>query len=146
MHMTLHTDYALRMLIYIGTRRDENCTVNEVASAYTLSHNHLLKVALTLRRAGFIETMRGRLGGIRLAMTPDLINIGSVVRTIEDDFELVECLGNGHCAISPVCRLKGIFADALQAYLSVLDKYTLQDVVRNRRGLATYLGIELKAA
>jgi len=144
--MTLHTDYALRMLIFAAVRREENCTVSAVADAYGLSRNHLLKVALTLRKCGFLETTRGRSGGIRLATAPEKINLGVLVRATEEDFQLVECMGDGVCAITPVCRLTGIFEEALRAYLSVLDKYTLGDVIRNRRGLASRLGIDLKVA
>lgn len=146
MRMTLHTDYALRMLVYVKLREHQNCTVGDVAKAYGLSRNHLLKVALTLHRLGFIETTRGRAGGIRLAKAPDSINIGALVRSTEEDFALVECMKGGNCAISPICRLKGIFGEALSAYLAVLDKYTLADIIRNRRALGSLLGIDLRAA
>lgn len=141
--MTFHTDYALRMLIYAALRPDGVCTVNDVAVAYGLSRNHLLKVALTLRKLGFIETIRGRSGGIRIAMAPEQINIGALVRSTEEDFSLVECMqgAGGVCAISPACRLRGVFAEALTAYLTVLDKYTLADIVRNRAVLKPLLGI-----
>ena len=91
MRMTRHTDYALRMLIYLASRPGQICTVSEVADAYRLSRNHLLKVALRLGRMGAIQTMRGRAGGIRLAKEPDEINLGELVRQTEDDFSLVEC-------------------------------------------------------
>jgi Rrf2 family nitric oxide-sensitive transcriptional repressor len=146
MRMTLHTDYALRMLIYVAMRHDRSCTVSDVAEAYGLSRNHLLKVALMLRRLGFIDTARGRKGGIRLARTPDSINIGPLVRSTKEDFSLVECMQSGNCAISPACRLKGIFGEALDAYLAVLDKYTLADITRNRRALRSLLDIDLHAA
>ena len=90
MRMTLHTDYALRMLIYVAMRHDRSCTVSDVAEAYGLSRNHLLKVALMLRRLGFIDTARGRKGGIRLARTPDSINIGPLVRLTKEDFSMVK--------------------------------------------------------
>lgn len=146
MRMTLHTDYALRMLIYLTARPDGICTVSDVAEAYGLSRNHLLKVALMLRGLGLIDTSRGRKGGIRLAKTPDSINIGTVVRSTKEDFSLVECMQSGNCAISSACRLKGVFGEALDAYLAVLDKYTLADVTRNRRALGSLLDIDLHAA
>ena len=146
MRMTLQTDYALRMLIHAALRQDRSCTVSDVAEAYGLSRNHLLKVALKLRRLGFINTMRGRAGGIRLAMPPDRINIGALVRATEEDLSPVECMQGRACAISPACRLKGIFGEALNAYLSILDKYTLADIVRNRGALAALLDIDLQAA
>lgn len=142
MRMTFHTDYALRMLIYAALHPDGVCTVSEVADAYGLSRHHLLKVALTLRNLGIIETTRGRHGGIRLAMKPDRINVGALVRSTEQDFSLVECMpGGGSCRISPACKLRDMFAEALDAYLATLDKYTLADVVRNRGALRPLLGV-----
>lgn len=148
MRMTQHTDYALRMLIFLATRPERACTVSDVADAYRLSRNHLLKVALRLRRYGVIDTMRGRSGGIRLAKEPHEINIGALVRWTEEDFSLVECLqnGGGSCAISPICRLKGMFGEALEAYLAVLDRYTLADATHNRLGLSSLLGLDAEAA
>lgn len=146
--MTLHTDYALRMLIYLATRRAGACTVNDVAGAYGLSRNHLLKVAQTLRDLGLVETTRGRAGGIRLARAPREIGIGALVRATEEEFSLAECMqaGGRACAISPACRLKGMLHEALGAFLSVLDKYTLADIVRDRASLGPLLGIDLAAA
>lgn len=148
MRMTLHTDYALRMLVYTAIRRDGACTVNDVAEAYGLSRNHLLKVAMTLRDLGFIETSRGRAGGIRMAVAPADINIGALVRATEEDLSVVECMQphGGRCVISPVCRLKGLFGEALTAYLAVLDRYTLADVIQNGSALGALLGIGEKAA
>lgn len=150
MRMTLHTDYALRMLIYIATRPDGVCTVNDVAEAYGLSRNHLLKVAQTLRGLDLIETTRGRAGGIRLAKAPEDIAVGDLVRATEEEFSLAECMqaggGGRACALSPACRLKGMLHEALGAFLAVLDKYTLADIVRNRGALAPLLGIDVNAA
>lgn len=142
MRMTQHTDYALRILIFVAARPSGICTVSDVADAYDLSRHHLMKVAQRLRQLGFIETTRGRAGGIRLAMTPDKVNIGALVRATEEDFGLVECLeaDGGACAISPACRLKGMFAEALDAYLAVLDQYTLGHVMQNRILLRRLLG------
>lgn len=148
MRMTQHTDYALRMLIYLASRPDRTCTVSEVADAYRLSRNHLLKVALRLRRLGAIATMRGRSGGISLAKEPEDINLGELVRGTEEDFSLVECMQDhgGACIISPACRARGIFNEALQAYLAVLDRYTLADTMRNPAVMSQLLGIESRAA
>ena len=148
MRLTSHTDYALRMLIYMAARPDGLCTVNDVAEAYGLSRNHLVKVAQTLRDIGFVETTRGRAGGIRLAKTPEAIGIGALVRATEEEFSLAECMQEGGraCAISPACRLKGMLHEALGAFLSVLDKYTLADIVRDRTSLGPLLGIDLAAA
>ena len=149
MRLTSHTDYALRMLIYMAARPDELCTVNDVAEAYGLSRNHLVKVAQTLRDIGFVETTRGRAGGIRLAKTPEAIGIGALVRATEAEFALAECMqaeGSDCCAISPACRLKGMLHEALGAFLAVLDKYTLADIVRNRAMLGPLLGLSAVAA
>jgi Rrf2 family nitric oxide-sensitive transcriptional repressor len=143
MRMTYRTDYALRVLIYLAMRPGHVCTVNDIAETYDLSRNHLIKVAQTLRDLGFVETSRGRSGGIRLALPPGDIPVGDLVRATEDDFSLVECMmaqGN-NCRISPGCMLKGMFAEALAAYMAVLDRYTLADIVRNRAVLAGLLGL-----
>lgn len=149
MRMTLHTDYALRMLIYMAARSNPVCTVNDVAEAYGLSRNHLLKVAQTLRDIGLVETTRGRAGGIRLAKAPETIGVGALVRATEAEFSLAECMqaqGDTCCAISPACRLKGMLHEALAAFLAVLDKYTLADIVRNRATLGPLLGLDATAA
>lgn len=148
MRMTLHTDYALRMLIYIATRPDRTCTVMDVAEAYELSRNHLIKVAQTLRDLGLLETTRGRTGGLRLLRPPGEIGIGALVRATEEEFSLAECMQTcgRPCAISPACRLKGLLHEALSAFLAVLDKYTLADLVRNKSALGPLLGIDAAIA
>lgn len=147
MRMTLHTDYALRTLIYLATRPDEQCTVNDVAEAYHLSRNHLLKVAQTLRDLGFVETTRGRTGGIRLARPSGEIVLGALVRATEEEFSLAECMqAQGRpCAISPACHLKGVLHEALAAFLAVLDRYTLADIAMDRAILGPLLGIDVEA-
>lgn len=141
MRITLHTDYALRMLIYLAIHDPQPRTVNDVAESYGISRNHLLKVALKLKNMGLLATARGRSGGIRLAREPREINVGAVVRGFEDSVPAVECLrsdGRG-CILSPICRLKGIVREALGAYLSVFDEYTLADLAANRAELAGIL-------
>ncbi|MEP9373824.1 Rrf2 family transcriptional regulator [Mesorhizobium sp. KR1-2] len=147
MRMTSHTDYALRMLIYLAVRPDVPCTVSDVAEAYGLSRNHLLKVAHNLSKMGLVATARGRSGGIALALPPEEINLGRLVRRMEDDFALVECLKaeGGHCRITPACRLKGVVREALDAYLAVFDRYTLADLVENADALAPLLGLSSAA-
>lgn len=144
MRMTLQTDYALRMLAFLAVRNGRPCTVNDVADSYGLSRNHLLKVARKLSGLGLLETARGRTGGIRLAIPPQEVNVGMVVRAMETDLALVECLkaDGGECVISPACHLKGVVREALDAYLSVFDKYALADLVRNAGALALLLGID----
>lgn len=147
MRMTLHTDYALRMLIYMATQPDDLCTVNDVAKAYQLPRNHLLKVAQTLRDLGFVETTRGRAGGIRLVKPPGEIVLGALVRATEEEFSLAECMqAQGRPrAISPACQLKGMLHEALAAFLAVLDKYTLADIASDLDILGPFLGIDVKA-
>lgn len=141
MRMTLHTDYALRMLIYLAIHDSNPSTVHDVAESYGISRNHLLKIVLKLRYMGLIATARGRSGGIRLAVPPQEVNVGAVVRDLGDDFPVVECMkaGGGVCVLSPICRLKGIVREAIGAYLSVFDKYTLADLVANREELVNVL-------
>lgn len=143
MRITLHSDYALRMLIYLAIHPDRPVTVGEMAKSYRLSRNHLLKVALNLSKGGFVETARGRSGGLRLARPAREITIGAVVRHLEEDFALVECLktGGGACAISPVCRMKGLFGEALAAFLAVLDRHTIGDMTGKSDALAALLRI-----
>ena len=143
MRLMLHTDYALRMLIYLAIHEGKPCRVSDVASSYGLSRNHLLKVALNLGRLGHVATARGRSGGISLGRKPEDINLGQVVRLMEDDFALVECLraDGGTCVISPACGLKGIVSLATAAFLSVFDRYTLADLVCNRLILTELLDV-----
>ncbi|MGG1686285.1 Rrf2 family transcriptional regulator [Pseudalkalibacillus sp. NRS-1564] len=134
MRLTNYTDYSLRMLIYLGSmKEDKLASIQEIASAYQISKNHLMKVAHELGKNGYIETIRGRNGGLRLAHLPEDINVGKVVRSTEEDFNLVECFDkeNNSCVISPACRLKHVLHDALSAYFEVLDGYQLSDLIIN---------------
>ncbi|GLY11548.1 RrF2 family transcriptional regulator [Pseudobacillus badius] len=142
MKLTLYTDYSLRVLIFLAARpRDELSNIKEIAEAYHISKNHLMKVTHELGKLGLIETIRGRNGGIRLALQPEEINIGKVVRQTEDDFHLVECFNpdTNRCAITSVCGLKHVLFQALQAYLAVLDRYTLKDLAANPEALSALL-------
>lgn len=142
MRMTLQTDYALRMLIYLAIHDPRPSTVNDVAESYGISRNHLLKIVLKLRDMGLVMTARGRSGGIHLAARPETINVGEVVRTLGEDFPVVECMkaGGGGCVLSPICRLRGVVREALGAYLSVFDNYTLADLITNQEELAEVRG------
>jgi Rrf2 family nitric oxide-sensitive transcriptional repressor len=143
MRLTLQTDYALRMLVYVALRDGQPSRVTDVASSYGISRNHLLKVALRLGKLGYLTTLRGRTGGIALARRPQDINLGDVVRQMEDGFVLVDCMRaeGGTCAISPACRLKGVVGKALEAFLSVFDDYTLADIAGNQAELAELLAL-----
>lgn len=142
MRMTMYTDFSLRLLIYLAIRpTGEKATVPEIADSYGISKHHLMKVSQHLAKLGYIESTRGRGGGVRLLKEPESINVGQVVRQMEDDFHLVECFDrekNG-CPITPVCSLKHALGRALQAYLAVLDDYTLQDLAHNSLELLTFL-------
>lgn len=143
MRLTVYTDYSLRVLMYLGVRGpDHLATIQEIADTYQISKNHLMKVAYDLGKHGYIETIRGRGGGIRLAMPAGEIIIGQVVRKTEEDFYLVECFNpeNNLCKISPECRLKNALYEALQAYLKVLDSYTLADVLVSKDVLFQLFG------
>ncbi|WP_176593528.1 Rrf2 family transcriptional regulator [Sphingobium sp. EM0848] len=126
MKLTLFTDYSMRVLLYLAARPDRLSSIAEVAQAYDISQNHLMKVVNDLARAGYIESLRGRGGGIRLGRKPAEINLGELVRHTEGGFDLVDC---GNCVIAPACRLTGVLKEALDAFLAVLDRYTLADLV-----------------
>ncbi|MCH8498210.1 MAG: Rrf2 family transcriptional regulator [Marinobacter sp.] len=132
MHITSYTDYSLRVLIYLSVQGDQLTTIQQIADSYGISKNHLMKVVHQLNRKGYIETVRGKHGGLRMHRKPEDINIGVLVRETED-VTLLECMGpdNG-CNISPVCGLKQIMSDALGAFFAALDNYTLADVVKDR--------------
>lgn len=144
MRLTMYTDYSLRTLMYLALQpKDRLSTIQDIADAYNISKNHLMKVTHQLGLLGYIETIRGRGGGIRLQIDPKDINIGQVVRKTEDDFHLVECFSeNNLCVVSPQCRLKGMLGQALQAFIQVLDQYTLQDVIENEDMLKPLLNDE----
>ena len=144
MRLTYHTDYALRMLIYLALHENRPSRVTDVASSYGISRNHLLKVALKLSKLGYVTTLRGRAGGIALGRHPGEINLGEVVRRMEDGFVLVDCMrpAGGACAISPACRLKGVVREALDAFLSIFDSYTLADIVADRAALTALLDLD----
>jgi Rrf2 family nitric oxide-sensitive transcriptional repressor len=141
MRLTNYTDYSLRVLIYLATKpTNELSNIKEIAEVYSISKNHLMKVTYELGKMKVIETIRGRNGGIRLAHSPEDINIGDIVRKTEEDFHIVECFDDDHnqCIISPVCGLKHVLNKALQAYLAVLDQYTLADLVKNQHSILAY--------
>ncbi|NBC22981.1 MAG: Rrf2 family transcriptional regulator [Gammaproteobacteria bacterium] len=145
MRLTRYTDYSLRVLIYLAVRPDGFGTVQSIADAYQISRNHLMKVVQELNRRGYVDTVRGKGGGMRLRLPPERINVGRVVRDMENDLEIVECFGPGNrCVITPECTLKSALADALQAFLTVLDRYTLADLVGNAPALRRLLDVRLE--
>ena len=144
MQLTLYSDYALRTLMFLSVTEESN--ISEVAEAFGISRNHLVKVVHHLGKVGLIESQRGRGGGIRLARPPEAITVGEVVRLCEPHFHLVECFDAEHnrCAISPVCRLQGVLRQAQKAFFQVLDGYTLREVAGNPDAIAKLLGIQAK--
>jgi len=130
MRLTVQSDYALRLLMYVAKEADRLCTIAEVAETHGISHAHLMKVTHRLGQLGYLETVRGKGGGMRLARPPAQIGLGDVLRNLEPDFHLVECLASGSsCALTGYCRLTGIFDAALQRFLQHLDRYTLADLL-----------------
>lgn len=148
MRLTLYTDYALRVLIFAGANRGKISTIEAIAAGYGVSKNHLRKVVHDLSRHGFIETLQGRGGGIRLGKSPESIGIGSVIRAMEQDRGIVECFDPTapYCRIQPACVLPSVFDDALAAFMHVLDRYTLADLIRPRHSLAELLRIDVSGS
>lgn len=143
MRITSYTDYSLRTLIYVALKGNEISTIREIAENYNISKSHLMKVVQELNRRGYLQAVRGKNGGLRLNGQPKDINIGKLVRETEQDFALVECFNGDGCNLTPACRLKGVLQQALNAFLAVLDEYTLADLLpaSSRRELIRILGI-----
>ena len=139
--LTVYTDYSLRVLMFLALKRDGLTTIAEIAKAYDISKNHLMKVAYQLGLAGYVETVRGKGGGLRLARAPRHIVIGEVVRRTEPDMMLVPCFppDGAYCTILPSCALRGVLFKARDAFLSALDDHTLADLVRPRAPLRNLL-------
>ena len=130
MRLTTMTDYSMRLLMYVAQHGERLCTISEVAGVYRISEAHLMKITHQLGLAGWLETVRGKGGGMRLATAPVDINLGAVVRSIEPDFFLVDCLSSDNgCMLTGNCRLTGIVSGALQSFLQHLDGHTLADLL-----------------
>ncbi|MCC7499797.1 MAG: Rrf2 family transcriptional regulator [Bryobacterales bacterium] len=145
MRLTAYTDYSLRVLMYLALNGDRLATISELSETYGLSANHLMKIIHNLGKLGYIETVRGRGGGMRLAGIPEEINLGQVIRHMEPDFAVAECADTRRpteCVIAPACRLQSILEKAVQAFLGVLDNHTLADLLQSRTRLMTLLNIE----
>lgn len=141
MKLTSYTDYAFRTLIALACVAPEKLTAAEISESYGISLNHLLKVVQRLAELGYVETTRGKSGGIRLAIDPQALTLGAVVREMEPELGVVACLrkGDDYCAITPACGLKAILSDATTEFLSVLDKRTLADVASSKPRLIRLL-------
>lgn len=143
MRLTLHTDYALRVLMYVGAKGEGLSTIAEIVERFDISRGHVMKVVHRLGRLGYLDTIRGKHGGLRLARKAAQINVGAVVRDMEEELGVLGCLqGNeGYCRIERCCVLRSALRDATSAFLATLDRYTLADLVRPR-ALARLLALE----
>lgn len=140
MHLTTFSDYSMRVMVYLGLQQSRLVTISDIAQAYTISENHLTKVVHQLAQRGYIETVRGKGGGLRLVRDPDTVNIGEMIRYSEGDTGLLPCLDNdGTCCIRPSCKLVGILREAQIALFEVLDKYTLADLLQPEESLTHIL-------
>ena len=141
MKLTAFTDYSLRVLIYLAAQPQRRATIGQIAAAFDVSEHHLTKVVHFLGKRGWLANVRGKGGGLELAMPPELIGLGSVVRQTEGADMPAECFGEGggHCSIAGICRLSGVLGEAVKAFHAVLDQYTLADLVHNRQALAKVL-------
>ena len=145
MRLTRYTDFCFRVLIHVGLKGDTLSTTREISERFGISSNHLMKVVYDLNVKGYLETVRGKNGGIRLGRAPAEINIGELVRATEDDMSPAEChTADCQCRIVTACVMRHALGDALQAFLAVLDRYTLADLLEPQRELSRLLGIEIE--
>jgi Rrf2 family transcriptional regulator, nitric oxide-sensitive transcriptional repressor len=146
MRLTTFSDYTLRVLIYLGVHDGQIATVGQIALAYGISANHLMKVVNYLAQGGYIETARGKGGGMRLGLAPDRINLGEVVRGSEDNGKFVECFdrSSSDCRIESACVLRGVLGEALNAFFRSLDTYTLADLIAPKARLGKMLVLAQK--
>jgi Rrf2 family transcriptional regulator, nitric oxide-sensitive transcriptional repressor len=148
MKLTTFTDYSLRVLIYLAAQPAERATIAQIAGAFQVSEHHLVKVVHFLGKQGWLANVRGKGGGLELGLPPEAIVVGKVVRETEGMTHLAECFGesDGDCAIAPDCRLRGVLGEAVNAFYAVLDRYTLADLVNNRKQLARVLFVDRELA
>jgi Rrf2 family nitric oxide-sensitive transcriptional repressor len=143
MRLNLWTDYALRTLIFVGAKGGRLATIAEIAESFDISKAHLMKVVNKLGQQGYLDTARGKGGGIKLARSPEEICVGAIVRETEEDLAVVGCLGKtGFCRIEGCCVLRRALREATLAFLQTLDGYTLADLLAPAAQLATSLGLE----
>ncbi|QIR16007.1 Rrf2 family transcriptional regulator [Shewanella aestuarii] len=140
MQLTRYTDYGIRILMYLAVQpeREELFRISEITEVFNLSSNHVAKIIHQLGKLGYIETLRGKSGGFKLAMSPNVICIGQLVRQLEHSLSPVNCQ-EPVCHFTPVCNLKGVLTRAVAAYLAVLDEYNLIDIVGNKTELISTL-------
>jgi len=146
MRLTDYTDYSLRVILYLAVREEGLATIQDISDAYNISKNHLMKVVQRLGELGWVETVRGRRGGLRLARHTESLTVGQVVRATETDFALVGCFpdergSQRHCVIQPQCQLKSVFEAAREAFLAELDRHRIVDLAQPAAPLAALLGL-----
>ncbi|MDN7132479.1 Rrf2 family transcriptional regulator [Halomonas sp. MC140] len=142
MHLTRYTDYSIRVLLYLAVKGEVRSTIKEIAETFFISSNHLMKIVQELNQKGYLTAIRGKKGGLLLCRQPETISLGALIRDTESEMALVECFRDDNsCVITPSCRLRPILAEALSAFLSVLDQYTLADLLQDRSQLATLMRI-----
>ncbi|CAN7683129.1 Rrf2 family transcriptional regulator [Ensifer adhaerens] len=137
MRLTKYTDYAMRLMIYLGSQPTGLSSIREISDTFSVSQNHMMKVVQDLANAGFLEAVRGRNGGIRLARAANEINLGALLRHTEELSDLIDCRG---CRIAPACSLPSVLSEATAAFVAVFEKYTLADLVEKRSTLGVLLG------
>ncbi len=136
MQLTLYTDYSFRVLLYLSVNRDRLCTIAEISERCAATQNHLVKVVHNLGREGYIQTMRGRTGGIKLKKDPEEINLTDIIRCTEVNLNIAECLReNSTCHITEVCKIKHIFEEAQIQFIQTLDRYTVADLLKDKKQL-----------
>jgi Rrf2 family nitric oxide-sensitive transcriptional repressor len=142
MQLTRFTDYALRALVYLGAHRERLSTISEIAAFYDISEAHLMKIVNRLATVGYIETLRGKGGGMRLSREPHLINLGDVVRDTEDNMNIVECFDptRQSCPLLPACTLKSVLTEARRNFIATLDRHTLKDVLSRQTAAVVAAG------
>lgn len=137
MKLTQYSDLGLRLLMYLALRKGDSVTIQEASDRFAVSKNHMVKISHQLTKAGLIESIRGRNGGVRLALPAEDINVEQALRATEDNFDLVECFSptHNHCVISGVCKLSGVLDAARSAFFNVLRQFSLADLVINSKAL-----------
>ncbi|MDX6805743.1 Rrf2 family transcriptional regulator [Terrihabitans sp. PJ23] len=136
MRLTRYTDYSIRVLVYLAAHPERRASIGDISRAYSISQNHLMKVVHELGKAGYVTTVRGRAGGIRLARPASEITVGQVVRSMEGGFDLVDC---SSCAIARGCGMTRVLKEAVMAFLAVLDSYTFADIPQQGMDIAAML-------
>jgi Rrf2 family nitric oxide-sensitive transcriptional repressor len=145
MRLTLHADYALRVLMYAGVKGETLSTIPEIVDRFDIARGHVMKVVQRLARKGYLETSRGKGGGLRLARKPGEIKVGAVLRDMEEELGVLGCLqgSEGYCRIESCCLLRHALREATDAFLATLDAYTLDDLLEPRRKLARLLDVSV---